>query len=151
MKLDAVLITLIVFGVFYLILELFARRGERKMLIQKIQDIKSNDAISLLSPYLPRFGRVSSSSKRSYWAVRVGIVGVFVGAGMIGIHIIEQIYFPFVIDHSYRAPSFSNTFIPPTICLFGGLGFLVSAFVERKLAKYDREAEQEEEHRQQSA
>ena len=43
---------LIVFGTMYLVIELFARRGERKLLIEKITEIRPEDFSKVVNPYL---------------------------------------------------------------------------------------------------
>lgn len=144
----------IVCSCIYLVLELYARRGERKLLIEKIQEIGSIDINRILAPYFPRFGRQEPSSVRSYLGLRIGIVCLFLGLGVFagfGLELWIHQYFggTTLEDFTIGYSRFSSTIYPATFFIFGGLGFLVSAFVERRLRKLDREEEMAEEERKQ--
>ena len=134
----------IVCSCIYLVLELYARRGERKLLIEKIQEIGSIDINRILAPYFVR----------SYLGLRIGIVCLFLGLGVFagfGLELWIHQYFggKTLEDFTIGYSRFSSTIYPATFFIFGGLGFLVSAFVERRLRKLDREEEMAEEERKQ--
>lgn len=148
--LSEVLVIFIVCGCIYLVLELFVRRGERKMLIEKIQEIGSIDINRILVPYFPCFGRRAPSPNRSYLGLRIGVVCLFLGLGVFagwGLELGVHYYIGGGAWEEYTAgySRFAATIYPATFFFFGGLGFLVAAIAERRLRKLDRREDVEEE------
>lgn len=117
----------IIFGSFYLIIELFARRGERKMLISKLSELSPEDAKKIETPYLGvRFGKALECTKHNS-AFRWGMVFLGIGLGLfIGFYL--NYYYD---QHDYETES---VIYMACVCLFGGLALVLSYFIERKLA-----------------
>ena len=81
---------LIIFGAIYAVFELFARRGERKMLISKMAEISSEDAKGVITPYLGLFGRLQLRMRRNA-SLRWGCILWGIGLGLlIGFYSVDR-------------------------------------------------------------
>lgn len=113
---------LIVFGVIYKVFELFVRKDERKMIINKIEDIKGVD----LSGTNLNMG---NGRGNKFLPLRIGMlvlgVGLGCGASIVSIIIamprIETELSPFYVREMLSGAC---------ICFFGGLALVISYIIE---------------------
>ena len=120
------LILFIIFGAFYLIIELFARRSERKMLISKLSELSPEDAKKIETPYLGvRFERIRECTKYSS-AFRWGMAFLGIGLGL---------FVGFYLNYYYDQNDYDTRSViyGACVCLFGGLALVLSYFIERKI------------------
>ncbi|MGP1477035.1 MAG: DUF6249 domain-containing protein [Phocaeicola sp.] len=116
----------IIFGTFYLIIELFARRGERKMLISKLSELSPEDAKKIETPYWGvRFGKALESTKRNS-VFRWGMAFLGIGLGL---------FIGFYLNYYYDPEDYETRSViyMACMCVFGGLALILSYFIERKL------------------
>ena len=114
---------LIIFGAIYAVFELFARRGERKMLISKMAEISSEDAKGVITPYLGLFGRLQLRMRRNA-SLRWGCILWGIGLGLLIGFYLNYYYEP----GTYEAKSVVYT---SSVCLFGGMALVISYLIER--------------------
>ena len=128
----------IVFGTIYKLAELFARRRERMMLVNKITEIKDIDfkGINLYN------------SGNKFTALRIGWCMLGVGVGFLAGFLINMMatYGKYAYDfgdvqdfHDHVA----GVVYVACICIFGGWGLLMSYRAERK-AEHPEEQKKEE-------
>ncbi|MBP3714939.1 MAG: hypothetical protein J6J09_06405 [Phocaeicola sp.] len=116
---------LIVFGTMYLVFELFARRGERKLLIEKMTEIRAEDFGKVISPYLS--GMFAGQGKKHSSALRWGMLLAGIGIGLLlGFYMVY-----------YYEPVWSTREIIYTscVCICGGIALVVSYVIENKCNK----------------
>lgn len=118
---------LIVFGTMYLVIELFARRGERKLLIEKITEIRPEDFSKVVNPYLSGMFAGQGRSKYSR-ALRWGMLLMGIGAGLLlGFYLVY-----------YYEPEYWETkqiIYTSCVCICGGLALVLSYVIENKSNK----------------
>lgn len=126
----APLVLLIILGSFYLIIELFVHRTERKMLIEKIESLKDVDVSKIFSQLSS-----SQSSVPSFSPLRWGLLFIGIGLGMLvgfGIN-----YAMFYSNGDFANGYFENQefIVGASVCFFGGLGLLIAYIIESKKRK----------------
>ena len=77
-----VVVTFIVFSFIYMVFELFARRGERKMLIEKIVEIGKADVGRYLNEYLGNTGMANIFRMRNHGSIRGALLMLGIGIGV---------------------------------------------------------------------
>jgi hypothetical protein len=119
MNLTPVLIVVVVFFGVYKLFELFVHRKERTMLIEKIENLNPTE--------IPEIKLSSASGK--YAALRGALLAMGIGLG-------------FIVGFMLRSSGLLSGFEKESqilyfacICLFGGLGLLVSYFIESRVEK----------------
>ncbi|MHC1778822.1 MAG: hypothetical protein AB9922_01120 [Bacteroidales bacterium] len=117
---------------FYKLVELFARKKERIMLIEKLSQISSANVENLDLSKIFGDGRKLNNK---YISLRIGSLLMGLGAGLlIGIVIVTQI-FGTAVPSSYEAnESMGIVYGASTLC-FGGLGLIAGFIVEAKMSK----------------
>lgn len=123
------LIVAIIFGTIYKLTELFVRKRERLMLINKLTEISNVDFK----------GITLYSSGNKFTSLRVGWLMLGVGAGFLAGFLINMM----ATYGNYAQPDDVNDWLlyrdnvavivyVACICIFGGLGLLLSYRAERK-------------------
>lgn len=126
---------LIIFGTFYLVIELFARRSERQMLISKLSELSPEDAKKIETPYFGvQFGKVRECTKRNS-AFRWGMAFLGIGLGL---------FVGFYLNYYYDQHDYDTRSViyMACVCLFGGLALVLSYFIEGKIEA--KESDQKE-------
>jgi len=126
----------IVFYFTYLTFELFARKGERMNLIEKMGQsagpIDSSILKSQFSTLLPSF------SKKSFTALRMGCLLSGLGFGLLtGLIICLNIRNAYVFEHHWERDTLYSVAYGAPVLIFGGFGLIISYIIERKDAKKD--------------
>ena len=116
---------LIVFGAIYKVVELFVRRRERLMLISKLSEISNVDFKGI------KF----YSSGNKFTALRVGCLMLGVGFGFLVGFLLNFIIIEGKLDNLYEWQYYDKVggiIYIACICVFGGIGLLLSYLAERK-------------------
>ena len=121
---------LIVFGTIYKLFELFVRKEERMMVINKIAEISKVD----LNNIDIRMGSASN------WALRLGALMIGVGLGLFIAFFLNGMitngdYWRCEDPRSYRYVA--EILYGSCVCFFGGIALLRAYFVERGQKKKD--------------
>ena len=123
MDLTSIFIFGIVFLGIYKLVELFVRRRERLMVIEKIEKLDST-SVDLLHQ---NFGRRDDSS--AYWSLRIGAALVGLGFG-IGLSLLAIRFYPRPDYLQWEVFSYLQSF---GLLTGAGLGLLTAFIIERKL------------------
>ena len=123
MDLTPIFICGFLFLAVYKIIELFVRRRERQMLIEKIEKLDSA-SVDLLHQ---NFGRRDDSS--AYWPLRIGAALVGLGFG-IGLSLLAIRFYPRPDYLQWEVFAYLQSF---GLLMGAGLGLLTAFIVERKL------------------
>lgn len=113
---DEIFVSGIVFYFIYLILSLYARRKERMMLIEKISELKD-----------VKLGNIQLGGAGKYAWLHVGCCACGIGLGLL---------IAFFIELSVRSSGMlvrTDACYFSCICLFGGLGLVISFIAANKL------------------
>ena len=127
---------LIVFGAIYKVVELFVRKRERLMLISKLTEISNVDfkGIKLYS------------SGNKFTALRVGCLMLGVGLGfLVGFFLnlmASQGEYERLYEWQYNNKIGGIIYVA-CICIFGGIGLLISYFAERKVENSENQKKDE--------
>lgn len=132
-----VVVTFIVFSFIYMVFELFARRGERKMLIEKIVEIGKADVGRYLNEYLGNTGMANIFRMRSRGSIRGALLMLGIGIGVMAGFFINYLLVGDAYLTSNRHWDVCNEEVVvviyiASVCIFGGLGMLIAYFIERK-------------------
>ena len=133
--LEAPLVTGIVFYFFYMTFELFARKEERMRLIEKIgQNFTPTDLP------LPKFSSLLPTFKKSFTSLRFGCLFVGIGLGLfVGLLLCLYINTSLKVGTgNWEKDTFYGVAYGSSVLLFGGLGLLVSYFIENRAAKKEK-------------
>ena len=127
---------LIVFGTIYKLFELFVRKQERLLVINKITEISKVDLRNI---------DIRMGSK-SNWAIRIGALMIGVGLGLfIGFFLNGMVtggaYFGGNVSRVYW--DLAELVYGSCVCFFGGIGLLIAYAVERSNQKKDKEEDKE--------
>lgn len=132
---EGFLITLTMCVTFYKFVELFARRKERKIILDKINF--ENPNIDLSGVKLPSIGTDFNIGK--FTSLRIGIVMVGLALGLIVGVILNSTLFPMNGDISYRYNYYREIVMFASPLLFGGIALLTSFLIEQKMRSNPRE------------
>lgn len=132
-----VVVTFIIFSFIYMVFELFARRGERKMLIEKIVEISKADVGRYLNEYLGNTGMANIFRMRSHGSIRGALLMLGIGIGVMAGFFINYLLVGDAYLTSNRHWDVCNEEVVvvvyiASVCIFGGLGMLIAYFIERK-------------------
>lgn len=132
-----VVVTFIVFSFIYMVFELFARRGERKMLIEKIVEIGKADVGRYLNEYLGNTGMANIFRMRSHGSIRGALLMLGIGIGVMAGFFINYLLVGDAYLTSSRHWDVCNEEVVvvvyiASVCIFGGLGMLIAYFIERE-------------------
>jgi hypothetical protein len=132
-----VVVTFIIFSFIYMVFELFARRGERKMLIEKIVEIGKADVGRYLNEYLGNTGMANIFRMRSHGSIRGALLMLGIGIGVMAGFFINYLLVGDAYLTSNRHWDVCNEEVVvvvyiASVCIFGGLGMLIAYFIERK-------------------
>ena len=132
-----VVVTFIIFSFIYMVFELFARRGERKMLIEKIVEIGKADVGRYLNEYLGNTGMANIFRMKSHGSIRGALLMLGIGIGVMAGFIINYLLVGDAYLTSNRHWDVCNEEVVvvvyiASVCIFGGLGMLIAYFIERK-------------------
>ena len=134
----APLVCAIIFGCIYKVVELFVRKRERLILINKITEISNTDfkGINLYS------------SGNKFTGLRIGWLMLGVGCGFLFGFLIN-----YTVTNGQYATNFDNVWryhsvaggivYVACICIFGGIGLLISYCTERKVENSENQKEDE--------
>ena len=78
-----VVITFIVFSFIYMVFELFVRKGERKMLIDKIAEVGKADVSKYLNEYLGNTGMANIFRMKNHTSIRAALLVLGIGVGVL--------------------------------------------------------------------
>lgn len=116
----------------YKLFELFARRKERMAMIEKLSTgIDPQLLQNQLSPIkIPVYRELMNNS----WAIRIGLLLMGVGLGIIIATIVDLIISPYSGDRElyYEFQRTIDVLYPSCAAVFGGIGLVVAYFVEKK-------------------
>lgn len=125
----------------YKLFELFARKKERMAMIEKMTE-GSSISQDQLSPLRSSFNvEISNSS----WPIRIGLLLVGIGFGVVLAAFIDLNYSP-LIDGSNLYHEYKNTInalYPALAAVFGGIGLIIAYFIEKKDRKEDKDKTKE--------
>ena len=132
-----VVVTFIIFSFIYMVFELFARRGERKMLIEKIVEISKADVGRYLNEYLGNTGMANIFRMRSHGSIRGALLMLGIGIGVMAGFFINYLLVGDAYLTSRHHWDVCNEEVVvvvyiASVCIFGGLGMLIAYFIERK-------------------
>lgn len=132
-----VVVTFIIFSFIYMVFELFARRGERKMLIEKIVEIGKADVGRYLNEYLGNTGMANIFRMRNHGSIRGALLMLGIGIGVMAGFFINYLLVGDAYLTSNRHWDVCNEEVVvvvyiASVCIFGGLGMLIAYFIERK-------------------
>lgn len=132
-----VVVTFIIFSFIYMVFELFARRGERKMLIEKIVEIGKADVGRYLNEYLGNMGMANIFRMKSHGSIRGALLMLGIGIGVMAGFFINYLLVGDAYLTSRRHWDVCNEEVVvviyiASVCIFGGLGMLIAYFIERK-------------------
>ena len=132
-----VVVTFIIFSFIYMVFELFARRGERKMLIEKIVEIGKADVGRYLNEYLGNTGMANIFRMRSHGSIRGALLMLGIGIGVMAGFFINYLLVGDAYLTSRHHWDVCNEEVVvvvyiASVCIFGGLGMLIAYFIERK-------------------
>jgi len=112
----------------YMVFELFGRRKERLILIEKmgqnLTPIDSSVLNSSFSSLLPPFPR------KSFTGMRIGCLLFGLGAGMLA-GLFLNLYTQGMYQNFHRIDFYSIAYAAPMF-IFGGLGLIISYIIEKK-------------------
>jgi len=117
----------VVLGV-YKVFELFARRNERTLLIEKLASLYDQNEESKekrLKIQLPFIVANGSGS----WALRISLLLIGIGVGFLVALFIQMGYYDGLTRINYNIFALINF---ACISLFGGIGLLIAFFIEQK-------------------
>jgi len=135
----APLTTGIVFYFIYMTFELFTRKDERMKLIEKIgHNLAPSDSSVLKFEFgslLPAF------NKKSFLSLRFGCLLLGIGLGLlIGLFLCLWIRTGLQLnDGDWQTRNFYSVAYGSSVLLFGGLGLLISYFIESKSNKKEEQ------------
>ncbi|MCD8236385.1 MAG: hypothetical protein LUD00_06965 [Prevotellaceae bacterium] len=129
------LCTFIVFWFVYLVFELFVRRDERKMLIEKLVPGEESDVSKFLTPCISRFDFGMFRNVHRNNALRIGLLMVGIGVGLLSGFLLDSFSSGYRPDRNWETPSIIYT---ACICLCGGVAFVIAYVLERKHEMQDR-------------
>ena len=127
-----ILVILFISVTTYLIIELFVRRKERIMMIEKMTELKSEDLEKSRAALLTNYGLPSFHFNGMRWGF------LFIGIGL-GI-IVGFVILALSIGHSYINGDYQNYELVSIvygscICIFGGVMLVGSYFLEKEFKK----------------
>lgn len=124
----------IIFGCIYKVIEMFVHKRERLMLISKITEL-SNIDFKGINFY---------SSGNKYTALRVGLLMLGVGLGFFVGFFLNLMTVSGKLDTLYEWQYYEKVggiIYVACICIFGGIGLLISYLAERKAEKPEEKTE----------
>ncbi|MCM1312377.1 MAG: hypothetical protein NC206_04695 [Bacteroides sp.] len=134
--LSAPICTFVVFWFIYLVFELFVRRDERRMLIEKIVPSGKIDISKYLSPYISSLDFGMSRNVNRNNALRTGLLMIGIGAGLLLGFFLNSLASTRGWDSYWETTSIIYT---SCVCLCGGVAFIIAYNLERKHGMQDRE------------
>jgi len=121
-----------IFG-FYKLVELFVRKRERIMLIERISQLENIDSNKIDLSRI--FGKEPYRNGR-FVALRAGMLLIGVGLGLlVGFIIVYNTFGPLEGDFYDRSNGMAELIYGSTTLLFGGLGLIAAFIIEHKLRK----------------
>ncbi len=125
---EEVFITAIIFITIYLVIELFVRRKERLMIIEKAASNQSLDIAAMLK----------QSNGQSFSALKIGCLLAGLGIGfLIGFIINRFAVYPEVLTINensvayYSLRDMGNMLYTASVLAFGGIGLVIAYLVEK--------------------
>lgn len=122
-----------VYGLF----ELFVRRKERMVLIEKLSD--KADASSLIEKFGGKIG-IPNYLRASFSSLKIGCLLAGLGLGLLVGVIISMVLTSSGYDiHDHRVQEIYGAAYAASVLLFGGLGLLISFIIEIKMNKKNKD------------
>lgn len=131
----APLCTFIVFWFVYLVFELFVRRDERKMLIEKMVPSEESDVSKFLPPRISRFDLGIFQKVHRNYGLRIGLLMIGIGVGLLSGFLLDSFSSAYPGNRDWQTPSIIYT---ACVCLCGGVAFVIAYVLERKHEMLDR-------------
>lgn len=129
------LCTFIVFWFVYLVFELFVRRDERKMLIEKMVSSEKCDVSKFLTPCISRFDLGIFQKVHRNYGLRIGLLMVGIGTGLLVGFLLDTFS---TFNFPNRGRETSSIIYTACVCLCGGVAFVIAYVQERKHEMQDR-------------
>ncbi len=130
MDISLVLSLSVIFFGSYKIIEVFVRRKERLRIVDKI-DVSKCDNLNQLNILQSE----CQNNKSTSWAILLGGLFIGVGLGILIGYFIIQYYNLYNIDNGYEQ---RNVIYGACSLLFGGLGLLITYFIENASNKTNK-------------
>ncbi len=128
----------VIFGIVtlgvYKIVELFVRKKERLMMIEKLGDLEEGSGL------LQRF-TLTQSPRKSYSGLKAACLLIGLGVGLLVGFLISSNWpadIPFESRMAYQVRETVNIIYGASVLLSGGLGLLLSFFLEQKFIKKEK-------------
>ncbi len=118
----------------YKIVELFVRKKERLLLIEKLGQLENN-------PELLRGLPLMGGSRISSHALKAACLLIGLGVGLLAGFLIStfwQTNIPFESRMAFQVRETINIIYGASVLLFGGLGLLLSFFLEQRFIKKEK-------------
>lgn len=129
------LCTFIVFWFVYLVFELFVRRDERKMLIEKMASSEESDVSKFLPPRIFRFDLGIFQKVHRNYGLRIGLLMVGIGVGFLSGFLLDSFSLVYLPGRNEETPGIIYT---ACVCVCGGVAFVIAYVLERKHEMQDR-------------
>jgi hypothetical protein len=134
-SITAILIVAIIFITFYKVIDLYVRRKERIMMIEKCESLK--DASPIFQDF---FGGGQSMFKNySSWSLRIGALFLGIGVGLlVGYAICYYSISSYAVpgkEYDNQIENVISVVYGATTLLFGGMALIFAFLVELKIGK----------------
>lgn len=128
-----ILVVLTLSWTVYLIFELFVRRKERILFIEKMHEVQHVDSANLQKLLPTRYGCPSFS----FSGLRLGMLLLGIGLGVMVAFLVLYVFIgQNYIDDPFRYDSLGSVVYVACVCFFGGTALVGSYYVEKEYKKY---------------
>jgi len=137
MDLTAVIVVPTVMYFVYKFLEVLIRRKERMMLVEKLETLQP-DSLQICEAFSSNSGNLFPNKRFS--GLRIGLLLAGIGLGLIVAWALLLAFYPTFISSTSSyvfRQMFQFIFLASPAC-FGGLGLIISYFIEQKVIKGER-------------
>jgi hypothetical protein len=119
---------------FYKMLELYARRKERMVIIEKFGDKFEPTLLNSMAPDFPKF-----NLGKSYGALKVGCLLLGLGLGLLVGLLINTVLIANGYDNHYSRHEMYSVAYSASVLVFGGAGLLAAFMIEIKMKNREKQ------------